>query len=123
MIQSSEVEQTAMEQYHENLFGGNGKVYVQNLVLSPVPAPFTEVVGCRLEPNGKVGLHYQEHFDELVIVTRGTGTAEVDGVCHRLGKGSVVGLALGAGLSIVNESEDSDLEYLIVKASSHVMKE
>ncbi len=107
-----------MEQYHENLFGGEGRVYVENLLTSPPPAPFTEVIGCRLLPKGRVGLHYQEHYDELVIVTSGSGLAEVDGVPHQLSKGSVIGLSIGSGLTLSNESAKADLEYLIIKASS-----
>ena len=78
--------------------------------------PFTAALACELEPGGSVGAHVQEQFAELVIVTEGSGVAAVGGAPQPIGPGSVVALPLGQTLAIRNESNDSPLRYLIVKA-------
>jgi quercetin dioxygenase-like cupin family protein len=97
------------------LFGGKGSVRVWSL--TPAPAlPFTAVLACELEAGGSVGTHLQEQFPEIVIGISGTGSASVNGVAAALRAGSVVELARGHTLSIVNESSESPLRYLIIKA-------
>jgi hypothetical protein len=97
------------------LFGGKGTVRVWSL--TGVPAlPFTAVLACELEAAGSVGPHVQEQFPEIVIGISGSGSASVNGVAAALGAGIVVELARGHTLSIVNESNDTPLRYLIIKA-------
>lgn len=103
---------------HSDLFGGSGEVLVWDLPESSLPGPFTAVLACRLAPGGSVGPHRQEHFPEVVIVTHGVGTVEVDGVRGSLAPGTVVPLPLGSSLALTNTSSDTPLDYLIVKAES-----
>ncbi len=98
-----------------DLFGGSGAVRVWDL--APAPSlPFTAVLACELSPGGSVGRHLQEHYPEIVIGISGTGSVSVDGVTTVFGGGSVVALALGSTLALVNDSDDQPLRYLIVKA-------
>jgi quercetin dioxygenase-like cupin family protein len=97
------------------LFGGKGAVRVW--ALTPEPAlPFTAVLACELDAGGSVGAHVQDQYPEIVIGVSGSGSASVNGVAQLLRAGSVVELARGHTLSIVNESRDLPLCYLIIKA-------
>ena len=99
------------------LFGGKGTVRVWSLTSAPV-LPFTAVLACELEAGGSVGTHVQEQFPEIVIGVSGSGSANVNGVAAALRAGHVVELRLGHTLSIVNDSNDTPLRYLIIKAQS-----
>lgn len=98
-----------------DLFGGSGAVTVSDLLGSNAVDPFRAVLGCELEPHGSVGRHVQEEHPEIVVGIEGEGVATVDGVPHRLARGEVVGLPLGAVLAIDNPG-DVPLRYLIIKA-------
>jgi quercetin dioxygenase-like cupin family protein len=100
-----------------DLFGGKGMVRVWSLTSAPA-LPFTAVLACELEAGGSVGTHVQEQFPEIVIGISGSGSANVNGVPATLRAGDVVQLALGHTLSIVNDSNDIPLSYLIIKAQS-----
>jgi quercetin dioxygenase-like cupin family protein len=101
----------------EALFGGVGEVLVWDLMgASPLP-PFTAVLACELAPGGRVGTHRQEHYPEIVVVTEGEGTAELDGAACPIAVGSVLALPLGSTLSLANGSGEKPLRYLIVKAT------
>lgn len=99
---------------HE-LFGGKGSVRVW--ALTPAPAlPFTAVLACELEAGGSVGPHVQDQFPEIVVGVSGRGSTSVNGLAVAFMAGSVVELARGQVLSIVNESAWEPLRYLIIKA-------
>ena len=74
------------------------------------------MLACELAPGGKVGTHRQEHYPEIVVVTEGEGTAELDGVASPIGIGSAIALPLGSTLALANGSSEQPLRYLIVKA-------
>jgi uncharacterized cupin superfamily protein len=101
----------------EDLFGGHGEVLVWDLLGAASIAPFTAVLACELSPGGRVGTHLQEQFDEIVVVTEGEGSAELDGVACPVGAGSLLALPLGSTLAITNGSTEHPLRYLIVKAA------
>jgi quercetin dioxygenase-like cupin family protein len=100
----------------EALFGGTGEVLVWDLMERPVLRPFTAVLACELAPGGRVGTHVQEHYAEIVVVTEGEGTAELDGVACPITMGAVLALPLGSTLSLANRSSAQPLRYLIIKA-------
>jgi quercetin dioxygenase-like cupin family protein len=99
-----------------DLFGGSGEVLVWDLMGHAALPPFTAVLACELAPGGRVGTHRQEHFPEIVVVTEGEGTAELDGAACPIGVGSVLALPLGSTLALANGSAERPLRYLIVKA-------
>ena len=78
---------------------------------------FSAVLACELEAGGSVGEHVQQASDEIVVVTGGTGTAQVNGAAQSLSSGSVVWLPLGAQLALQNDSDTDSLLYLIIKAA------
>jgi quercetin dioxygenase-like cupin family protein len=98
------------------LFGGTGEVLVWDLMGSAELPPFTAVLACELAPGGRVGTHRQEHYPEIVVVTEGEGTAELDGAACPIAMGSVLSLPLGSTLSLANGSLEQPLRYLIIKA-------
>lgn len=100
----------------ESLFGGCGRVLVWNLLGKRVAPPFTAVLSCVLEENGRVGRHKQDEYDEIVVGLTGYGEARVDGKAQPFGPGAVVYLPLGSALELVNEAPDKELRYLIIKA-------
>ncbi len=100
----------------ESLFGGCGRVLVWNLLGRRAAPPFTAVLSCVLEENGRVGRHVQHEYDELVVGLTGHGEARVDGKAQPFGPGAVVYLPLGSALELVNEAPDKELRYLIIKA-------
>lgn len=100
----------------ESLFGGCGRVLVWNLLGRRVAPPFTAVLSCVLEENGRVGRHKQDEYDEIVVGLTGYGEARVDGKPQPFGPGAVVYLPLGSALELVNEAPDKELRYLIIKA-------
>jgi quercetin dioxygenase-like cupin family protein len=100
----------------EALFGGAGEVLVWNLMGGADLPPFTAVLACELAPGGRVGTHRQEHYPEIVVVTGGEGTAELDGEACPIGLGTVIALPLGSTLALTNGSAEQPLRYLIVKA-------
>jgi len=102
----------------QNLFGGQGTVLVYDLLRSQSMPPFDAVLACELEAGGTVGTHVQQVSHEIVVITAGEGTAEVDGVSQSLCPGSLVYLAHGQQLSLENTSKENVLCYLIVKAQS-----
>jgi uncharacterized cupin superfamily protein len=102
----------------EALFGGRGEVLVWDLLGAARFPPFTAVLACELEPGGKVGTHRQEHYPEIVIVTEGEGTAEIDGEEAPVGTGALIALPLGSTLALSNGSSEAPLRYLIVKGAS-----
>lgn len=97
------------------LFGGVGAVEVWNLLGRQSAPPFTAVLSCELEPNGRVGEHVQQADPEIVIGVEGDGEAAINGEVHPLRPGDVVHLPLGATLAIRNRT-DAPLRYLIIKA-------
>jgi quercetin dioxygenase-like cupin family protein len=99
------------------LFGGKGTVRVWSLTAAPA-LPFTAVLACELEAGGSVGTHVQDQFPEIVIGISGSGSASVNGVVAALRAGDVVELVRGHTLSIVNNSNETPLRYLIIKAQS-----
>ena len=101
----------------EALFGGVGEVLVWDLLGAAQIPPFTAALACELAPGGRVGTHLQEHYPEIVVVTEGEGTAELDGAACPIGVGSLIALPLGSTLAIANGSADRPLRYLIVKAA------
>jgi quercetin dioxygenase-like cupin family protein len=101
----------------ENLFGGTGRVLVWNLLQDQSAAPFTAVLSCVLEEGGRVGRHVQQTYPEIVVGLAGHGEVRVNGAARPFGPGAVVHLPLGHTLEIINESTDTPLRYLIVKAS------
>lgn len=103
----------------ESLFGGCGRVLVWNLLGRRLAPPFTAVLSCVLEENGRVGRHKQDEFDEIVVGLTGYGEARVDGKAQPFGPGAVVYLPLGSALELVNEAPDKELRYLIIKAEHH----
>lgn len=100
----------------ESLFGGCGRVLVWNLLGRRAAPPFTAVLSCVLEENGRVGRHKQDEYDEIVVGLTGYGEARVDGKPQPFGPGAVVYLPLGSSLELVNEAPDKELRYLIIKA-------
>lgn len=100
----------------ESLFGGRGRVLVWDLLGKRLAPPFTAVLSCVLEDNGRVGRHVQEQYDEIVIGLAGYGEARIDGRPQPFGPGEVVHLPLGSTLELHNEAPDKPLHYLIVKA-------
>ena len=97
-----------------DLFGGRGAVRVWDL--GARTPPFTAVLFCELEPDGRVGAHVQEASDEVVIVVGGAARIHVGERPHECTAGSAVALPLGATLRIDNTSPTEPLRYLIVKA-------
>jgi quercetin dioxygenase-like cupin family protein len=100
----------------ESLFGGCGRVLVWNLLGRRAAPPFTAVLSCVLEENGRVGRHKQDEYDEIVVGLTGYGEARVNGKAQPFGPGAVVFLPLGSALELVNEAPDKELRYLIIKA-------
>jgi quercetin dioxygenase-like cupin family protein len=100
----------------ESLFGGCGRVLVWDLLRGKAAAPFTAVLSCVLEENGRVGRHKQDEYDEIVVGLTGYGEARVNGKPQPFGPGAVVYLPLGSSLELVNEATDKELRYLIIKA-------
>jgi quercetin dioxygenase-like cupin family protein len=102
------------------LFGGEGDVFVWDLLTGRAAAPFTAVLSCVLAEGGRVGRHVQAEYDEIVIGLEGCGEARVDGRPIPFGPGAVVHLPQGRALELVNERSDAPLRYLIVKAQKAV---
>lgn len=100
----------------EALFGGTGEVLVWDLMGGAILPPFTAVLACELAPGGQVGTHRQEQYPEIVVVTEGEGTAQLDGAACPIAVGSLLVLPLGSTLSLANGSSEQPLRYLIVKA-------
>lgn len=100
------------------MFGGHGRVLIWNLLGKRAAPPFTAVLSCSLEENGRVGPHRQQEHDEIVIGLTGYGEAKVDGEAHAFGPGAVIHLPFGSSLELVNEAPDKELRYLIIKAES-----
>lgn len=100
---------------HENLFGGQGEVRVEDLLGGDALGTFTAVLRCELAPGGSVGRHVQEHFPELVVGISGEGVAHVDHAALPLVAGSAVPLPLGSTLAIDNHSDVEPLRYMIIK--------
>jgi quercetin dioxygenase-like cupin family protein len=100
----------------EGLFGGKGKVLVRDLLGQAGLPPFTAVLACELAPGGSVGTHRQQEFPEVLVVTDGEGSAELDGVPTAIGAGSLIALPLGSTLALSNGSNSQPLRYIIVKA-------
>jgi len=98
-----------------DLFGGRGEVRVWSL-LGADAGPFTAVLSCELSPLGSVGRHVQQEFAEVIIGVAGEGQASIDGHAQPLRSGDTVYLPLGSVLAIDNQSRDTPLRYLIVKA-------
>lgn len=99
-----------------DLFGGAGEVTVQDLIGKQQAGSFEAVLGCELEPGGKVGAHHQETAEELVICLAGTGRVLVGGAPASFQPGAVAFVAKGATMALENLSSSEPLRYLIVKA-------
>ena len=99
-----------------DLFGGHGRVQIDDLLQQKSLPPFREVLQCQLEPGGTVGAHRQEHFSEILLVAEGQGQAVVGGQPQVLGPGSLVLLPLGQILELRNTHAQNWLCYFIVKA-------
>lgn len=106
--------------FHEALFGGVGRVDVNDLFGATHLPPFTAVLWCELAPGGRVGVHQQEHCPEVVVFIAGRGAVEVDGERADVGPGALVALPLGSTLAIENGANDAVLRYLIIKAAPPV---
>jgi quercetin dioxygenase-like cupin family protein len=102
----------------EALFGGKGEVLVWDLMGRARLAPFTAVLACELAPGGRVGTHRQQQYPEIVVITSGEGTAELDGAACPISEGAVLALPLGSTLALTNGSSDAPLRYLIIKAEA-----
>ncbi len=102
----------------EALFGGTGEVLVWDLLGPAKLAPFTAVLACELAPGGRVGVHRQELYPEIVVVTGGEGSAELDGASTPIAMGTLLALPLGSTLAITNGSTAEPLRYLIIKAAA-----
>jgi uncharacterized cupin superfamily protein len=100
----------------EDLFGGKGEVLVWDLLGAADIPPFAAVLACELAPGGRVGTHVQQEHPEIVVVTEGEGSAEIDGERCPIGVGSLIALPLGSTLALANGSGETPLRYLIVKA-------
>jgi quercetin dioxygenase-like cupin family protein len=100
----------------EDLFGGKGEVLVWDLLGAAEIPPFAAVLACELAPGGRVGVHRQQEHPEIVVVTEGEGSAEIDGEPCPIGVGSLIALPLGSTLALANGSPEAPLRYLIVKA-------
>jgi quercetin dioxygenase-like cupin family protein len=100
----------------EALFGGTGEVLVWDLLGRAELAPFKAVLACELAPGGRVGVHRQELYPEIVVVTGGEGSAELDGARTPIAAGTLLTLPLGSTLAITNGSSEEPLHYLIIKA-------
>ena len=81
-------------------------------------SPFTAVLACELSPGGRVGVHRQELYPEIVVVIEGAGSAELDGAKVPVAVGTLLALPLGSTLSLTNESTSVPLRYLIIKAEA-----
>ncbi len=101
----------------QDLFGGQGEVLVWNLIGGRSLPPFSAVLACELEAGGSVGVHVQQAAHEIVIVTEGQGTAQVDGETQALMPGSVVWLPFGKRLAL-QSADTGPLRYLIVKVQA-----
>ena len=99
-----------------DLFGGQGRVHIDDLMQQQTLPPFREVLQCQLEPGGRVGAHCQEHFAEILLVAEGQGRAVVQGRSQQLGPGSLVLLPLGHSLELHNTNAEIWLCYFIIKA-------
>jgi len=99
----------------DQLFGGSGFVLVEPLS-GTLTKPFTTALLCELSPGGTVGVHVQQTDTEIIIALAGEAVLYVDDSPHAVGPGRVVGLPLGARLSIDNASPTEPFRYLIVKA-------
>ncbi len=100
----------------EALFGGTGEVLVWDLLGGARLPPFTAVLACELAAGGRVGVHRQEQYPEIVVVTGGEGSAELDGAHTPIAMGTVIALPLGSTLALTNASTTEPLRYLIIKA-------
>ncbi len=100
----------------DDLFGGQGRVDVYDLLQGRGMPPFAAVLACELAPGGSVGAHRQEDCPEIVVVLEGRGEATVNGTSQPLEPGMVVRLPLGSVLALRNLDDDQPLAYLIVKA-------
>jgi uncharacterized cupin superfamily protein len=102
----------------EALFGGSGEVLVWDLMGGAQFPPFAAVLACELAPGGRVGTHRQERCPEIVVVTEGEGSMELDGAAIAVSIGVTVALPLGSTLAIENRSREHPLRYLIIKAEA-----
>ena len=100
-----------------DLFGGQGKVQVWDLLSQRDAGPFKASLWCELEAGGRVGSHIQEHYDELILCLSGAGMAKVGDECFALAPGIQVFLKQGDKLEISAESAQA-LIYLIIKVKS-----
>jgi mannose-6-phosphate isomerase-like protein (cupin superfamily) len=99
-----------------DLFNGQGRVQIEDLLRARPIGPFREVLYCRLDPGAWVGPHRQEHFAEIVLVAEGRGRAVVQGQEQALQAGSLVLLPLGHSLELHNLDRQQSLSYFIIKA-------
>ncbi|MCA9668004.1 MAG: AraC family ligand binding domain-containing protein [Myxococcales bacterium] len=99
-----------------DLFGGRGEVAISDLLGADAAPPFTAVLDCELEAGGRVGVHLQEHYPEIVVCTGGAGWVELDGARHAFAPGQMIYLPLGSTLAL-ECAEGAPLRYLIIKAA------
>ncbi len=97
------------------LFGGEGDVFVQDLLGGAAAPPFHAALACELSPGGSVGRHVQQAHDVLLIVLEGEGRARVDDQPVALSAGIAVHVPFGKTLSLTNPGAQP-LHYLMVKA-------
>lgn len=100
----------------QDLFKGQGKVHVHHLGGAHDISPFTAVLACELDPQATVGAHLQPHYDELIMVINGIGTASINKQDYSLTAGTVLYLKQGSILAIHNHHAEERLCYWIVKA-------
>ena len=105
------------QQTRSNLFGGTGAVQIWNCLPSASCHPFTAALWCELEPGGHVGRHRQTTYPEVILCVGGTGRAIISDQTHPMVRGTLVHLPLGANLSLHNDSAETPLEYVIIKAA------
>ena len=102
---------------HENLFQGEGCVFIWNC--SPIPTDdiFPVVLWCALSPDGSVGKHRQEGYHEVLTCLSGKGEVTIDTCMHSFEPGISISLHCGQVMSIHNRQEEP-LIYLITKTST-----
>ena len=89
---------------------------VWNLLGRTAAPPFSAVLWCELEAGGRVGRHRQQQDPEIVLCMEGNGLVSVGRKKLPFNPGDMAYLPHGEVLGIENQSQDTPLRYLIIKA-------